>query len=178
MRSLNILRSIVLSIGAAYLIFYQDHSAPVGTRVLQFVTVGLVVGTLVLFKISKPQLTIKEIAAPTSIAFLTAVLALAFGWQFAGEGTDELFVLRSLVFLFVFGMAVLEFTLSFKANPEDVLELRISATLGAITGLLFAFAPLDDLNAVGFLSAYLALSAVQRGVWAATPTNRKKKENA
>jgi hypothetical protein len=64
--------------------------------------------------------------------------------------------------------------LSRKAKTEDVLELRISATLGAMTGLVFYFAPLDDLNAVGFFSAYLALSAVQRAVWAAGPTKGKK----
>ena len=61
-----------------------------------------------------------------------------------------------------------------KAHPDDVLELRISAGLGLITGLVFSLAPLDELNAVGFLSAYLALSAVQRAVWAASPTNRRK----
>jgi hypothetical protein len=82
------------------------------------------------------------------------------------------------VVLFVGGMAVLEFILSLNAKQEDILELRISATLGFLTGLLFSFAPLDDLNAVGFFSAYLAISAVQRGVWAATPTNRKKIKNA
>jgi hypothetical protein len=178
MRQLNILRSIVFSIGAGYLIFSQDHSAPVGIQVLQFVAVALVVVSLVMLRVPSLKLTIKELAIPTGIALMVAILAVAFGGQYAGENTDELFALRSLVFVFVFGMAVLEFILSMKAKLEDVLELRISATLGAVTGLLFCFAPLNDLNAVGFFSAYLAISAVQRGVWAATPTNRKKTENA
>jgi hypothetical protein len=174
MRSLNILRSIVLAIGAAYLIFSQDHSSPVGIRVLQFISFALVIGPLVMLRISKLKLTLKEIAIPTSIAFVIAVMTVLFGGQYEGEDTDELFVLRSLVFLFAVGMAALEFLLSRKAKPEDVLELRISSTLGAITGLVFYFAPLDDLNAVGFFSAYLALSAVQRAVWAAGPTKGKK----
>jgi hypothetical protein len=74
-------------------------------------------------------------------------------------------------------MAVYEFALSRKANPDDVLELRIAAGIGLLTGLVFSLAPLDVGNAVGFLSAYLAISAVQRAVWAATPTNGKKSEN-
>jgi peptidoglycan/LPS O-acetylase OafA/YrhL len=178
MRQLNILRSIVLSIGAGYLIFSQDHSAPVGIQLLQFVSIALVVGSLVMLRVPKLKLSFKEVAIPTGIALVVAILSVALGGQYAGENTDELFTLRSLVVLFVVGMAVLEFTLSLNAKPEDVLELRISATLGALTGLLFSFAPLDDLNSVGFFSAYLAISAVQRGVWAATPTNRKKIKNA
>ena len=74
-------------------------------------------------------------------------------------------------------MAIYELAISRKAAADDVLELRISAGLGLITGLVFSLAPLDELNAVGFLSAYLALSAVQRAVWAASPTNRKKTKN-
>jgi peptidoglycan/LPS O-acetylase OafA/YrhL len=178
MRQLNILRSIVLSTGAGYLIFSQDHSAPVGILVLQFVSIALFIGSLVMLRVSSLKLTLKEIAIPTGIALMVAIMTVAFGGQYAGENTDELFTLRSLVVLFVVGMAVLELVLSRNAKPEDVLELRISATLGALTGLLFCFAPLDDLNSVGFFSAYLAISAVQRGVWAATPTNRKKKKNA
>ena len=101
-------------------------------------------------------------------------MTYVFGGQYEGEVTDELFAFRSIVFLFVMAMAILEFVLSRKAHPDDVLELRISAALSLITGLVFSLAPLDELNAVGFLSAYLALSAVQRAVWAASPTNRRK----
>ncbi|MFM1845778.1 MAG: hypothetical protein RIS19_251, partial [Actinomycetota bacterium] len=99
------------------------------------------------------------------------------GYAQEGEVTDELFAFRSIVFLFVIATAIYELVISRKAHPDDVLELRISAGLGVLTGAVFAFAPLDELNAVGFLSAYLALSAVQRAVWAATPTNRKKSKN-
>lgn len=177
MRSLNILRSIVLAIGAAYLIFSQDHSSSVGIRVLQFVSFALVIGSLVMLRLPKLKLTFKEILIPTALAFVVGAMTVLFGEQFAGEATDELLVLRSLVSLFVLGMAALEFSLSRKANPEDVLELRISAALGVLAGILFCFAPLDDLNAVGFFSAYLAISSVQRAIWAAGPSNGKKSGN-
>lgn len=174
MRSSNILRAAVFSIGAIFLIFSQDHSVAVGMRVLQFVTAALAFGGLILYRSSKARSPFKNFAVPAGIAFVIAAMTYVFGGQYEGEVTDELFAFRSIVFLFVIAMAIYEFVLSRKAHPDDVLELRISAGLGLITGLVFSLAPLDELNAVGFLSAYLALSAVQRAVWAASPTNRKK----
>lgn len=177
MRSLNILQSIVLAIGAAYLIFSQDHSSLVGIQVLQFVSIALVSGSLVMLRIPRLKLTFKEIALPSTLSLLVAAMTLLFGGQFGGVDAEKLLVLRSLVSLFVVGMAALELTFSRRAKPEDVLELRISAGLGVITGLVFCLAPLDDLNAVGFFSAYLALSSVQRAIWAAGPSNGKKSVN-
>jgi hypothetical protein len=174
MRSSNVLRAVVFSIGAIFLIFSQDHSVAVGMRVLQFVTAALAFGGLILYRISKAKSPFKTFGVPAAIAFVIAAMTYFFGGQYEGEVTDELFAFRSIVFLFVMAMAILEFVLSRKAHPDDVLELRISAALSLITGLVFSLAPLDELNAVGFLSAYLALSAVQRAVWAASPTNRRK----
>lgn len=168
MRSLNALRAVVLSLGAAYLIFSQDHSAKVGLHVLQIVTVALVAGALVVFRIPKLKVTFRDILAPTVIALTVAVLSLGL----LTEG--ELFQFKALVILFAVAMAVLEIVLSAKADSGEKTELRISATLGALTGLLFVVAPLNDLNAVGFFSAYLAISAVQRAVWAAGPSKGKK----
>jgi hypothetical protein len=174
MRSSNVLRAAVFSIGAIFLIFSQDHSVAVGMRVLQFVTAALAFGGLILYRSSKARSPLKNFAVPAGIAFAIAAMTYLFGGQYEGEVTDELFAFRSIVFLFVMAMAIYELILSRKAHPDDVLELRIAAGLGFITGLVFSLAPLDELNAVGFLSAYLALSAVQRAVWAASPSNRRK----
>ena len=174
MRSSNALRAAAFSIGAILLIFSQDHSVAIGMRVLQFVTAALAFGGLILYRTSKAISPFKNFAIPAGIAFVIAAMTYVFGGQYEGEVTDELFAFRSIVFLFVMAMAIYELVLSRKAHPDDVLELRISAGLGLITGLVFSLAPLDELNSVGFLSAYLALSAVQRAVWAATPSNRRK----
>jgi hypothetical protein len=174
MRSLNVLRAVVFAIGATFLIFTQDHSVAVGMKVLQFVAAALAFGGLILFRVTKTKSAFKNFGVPAAIAFVTAAMTYVFAGQYEGEVTDELFAFRSIVFLFVMAMAIFEFVLSRKAHPDDVLELRIAAGLGLLTGLVFSLAPLDELNAVGFLSAYLALSAVQRAVWAASPTNRKK----
>ncbi len=177
MRSSNILKAAVFFIGAMFLIFSQDHSVAVGMKVLQFVTSALAFVGLLIFATAKVKSSAKAFAWPSAIAFIIAAMTYAFAGKYEGEVTDELFAFRSIVFLFVIATAIYESVISRKAHPDDVLELRISAGLGALTGAVFAFAPLDELNAVGFLSAYLALSAVQRAVWAATPTNRKKSKN-
>jgi hypothetical protein len=176
MRSSNVLRAAAFAIGAIFLIFSQDHSVGIGMNVLKFVTAGLAFGGIVLYRIAKTKTAFKDYAIPAGIAFVVTLMTVAFGGQYQGEGT-ALFAFRSIVSLFVVSMAIYELAMSRKAHPDDVLELRISAGLGAITGLVFLLAPLDELNAVGFLSAYLALSAVQRAVWAASPTNRKKRTN-
>jgi hypothetical protein len=177
MRSSNILKAAVFFVGAMFLIFSQDHSVAVGMNVLKFVAAALAFGGLILFRTAKTKSAFKDFAIPAALAFVIAMMTVLFGGQYEGEVTDELFAFRSIVFLFVIGTAIYELVISRKAHPDDVLELRISVGLGALAGAVFAFAPLDELNAVGFLSAYLALSAFQRAVWAATPTNRKKSKN-
>ena len=172
---MNSLRAAVFAIGAIFLIFSQDHSVSVGMRVLQFVTSALAFSGLLIFATARTKTSAKTYALPSAIAFIIALMTYALAGKTVGEVADDLFAFRAIVFLFVMAMAVYELVLSRKAHPDDVLELRISAGLGLITGLVFSLAPLDELNAVGFLSAYLALSAVQRAVWAASPTNRKKK---
>ena len=175
MRLMNSLRAAVFAIGAIFLIFSQDHSVSVGMRVLQFVTSALAFSGLLIFATARTKTSAKTYALPSAIAFIIALMTYALAGKTVGEVADDLFAFRAIVFLFVMAMAVYELVLSKKAHPDDVLELRISAGLGLITGLVFSLAPLDELNSVGFLSAYLALSAVQRAVWAASPTNRKKK---
>ena len=177
MRSSNILKAAVFFVGAMFLIFSQDHSVAVGMNVLKFVAAALAFGGIILFRNAKTKSAFKDYAIPAALAFVIAMMTVVFGGQYEGEVTDELFAFRSIVFLFVIATAIYELVISRKAHPDDVLELRMSVGLGVLTGAVFAFAPLDELNAVGFLSAYLALSAVQRAVWAATPTNRKKSKN-
>ena len=170
MRSANILRASIFAIAAAFLIFNQDHSITVGTTVLQFVTAGIAFGGLVLIK-TETDTKRSLIIAPAAISAF--VLGLSF--MFSSGGTDEsnLAVFTGLVAILAGGTAIAEFVFSLKAVDGDKLELRISSALGLLTALVFWLAQLDALNAVGFLSAYLSVSAVQRAIWAAAP---KKKE--
>ena len=168
MRLANSVRAAIFATAAVFLIFYQDHSVEVGMLVLLFVTSALAVAGVVTNRSS-----VKEYLIPTALSFSVAIFTLVF----LLVENDKLFSFRALVFIFAIGLAVYEFVLSRKANPDDVLELRIAAGIGLLTGLVFSLAPLDVGNAVGFLSAYLAISATQRAVWAASPTNGKKTRN-
>lgn len=177
MRSSNALRAVIYSVGAAYLIFSQDHSVAVGMFVLQFVTAALVIGGVVLYRIPKLNVAARDVVVYSAIALVISLATFALGTQFQNDKTHELVVFKALVIAFTLSLAILELVLSSKSEPDDALEFRISATLGALTVVLFLLAPLNDLNAVGFFSAYLALSAVQRAVWAAGPNKRKKSVN-
>ena len=170
MRSANILRASIFAIAAAFLIFNQDHSITIGTTVLQFVTAGIAFGGLVLIK-TETSTKRSLIIVPAAIAAF--VLGLTF--IFSSGGTDEsnLAVFKGLVAILAGGTAIAEFVSSRRAVDGDKLELRISSALGLLTALVFWLAPLDALNAVGFLSAYLSVSAVQRAIWAAAPMKRK-----
>ncbi len=170
MRSANILRASIFAIAAAFLIFNQDHSITIGTTVLQFVTAGIAFGGLVLIK-TETSTKRSLIIVPAAIAAF--VLGLTF--IFSSGETDEsnLAVFTGLVAILAGGTAIAEFVSSRQAVDGDKLELRISSALGLLTALVFWLAPLDALNAVGFLSAYLSVSAVQRAIWAAAPMKRK-----
>ena len=165
MRLANSVRAAIFAAGAGFLIFYQDHSVEVGLMVLLLVTAALAIAGVV-----TKRSAAKEHLIPTALSSLVAVLSLV---ALLVEN-ERLISFRALVFIFAIGMAAYELVFSRKANPDDVLELRIASGIGLLTGLVFSLAPLDVGNAVGFLSAYLAISSVQRAVWAASPTNGKK----
>lgn len=172
MKLANFLRAMVFAVAAAFLIFNQDHTVTTGTQVLQFVATALAFGGLVLFQIDKSAEKKLSIIYPSAIAALVVLLTIVFI-----PSTEEAYLAVFTGFLAIFsGMtAVVEFFASRASESVDKMELRISAGIGALFCLIFWFAPLNGLNAVGFFSAYLAIVAVQRGVWLATP--KTKEEN-
>lgn len=165
MKSINILRAVVFATAAAFLIFVQNHSVTTGLLVLQYVSVAIAFGSLVLFKIDSSEEKYRSIVAPGAIAAAVGIFAL-----FSGSSTVATFTL--LVAVFAAANAFAEFVLSTKSKSSDKLELRISAAIGLLTSVVFAFGQLDDLNAVGFFSAYLSVLAVQRAIWLASPKQK------
>lgn len=164
MKSINILRAIVFATAAAYLIFVQNHSVTTGMLVLQYVSVAIAFGSLVLFKIDSSEEKYRSTVAPGAIAAAVGIFALFSG--------STLATFTLLVAVFAAANAVAEFALSTKSKSSDKLELRISAAIGILTSVVFAFGQLDDLNAVGFFSAYLSVLAVQRAIWLASPKQK------
>lgn len=173
MRANNILRSLVFATGAMFLIFIQDHSAQVGLTVFHLVTVGLGVAGLALAIITRQRISLSKVLTPEGISLVLGIVVLVLVGGSTISAQEQLTYLRVLVSVLSILVAIAELNATRSAQKEDVLELRISASLGLLTGIVFALAPLNALNAVGLFSAYLALSAVQRAVWAATPNKRE-----
>ena len=164
----NLLRVITFAGGAAFLIFSQNHSLTLGVNILLYLTTATGIGGLALLLVPKIKTSMTNLLVPS----LIAVLIFSFGvstWFSGVDASDKtLSTLRVLFGLFVATLAITEITQSFLDKTEDTLELRISGGIGLLATLVFFFVPLDILNTLGILSAYLALSAVQRAVWMAT----------
>ncbi len=170
MKLANILRSIIFASAAAFLIFNQDHSVATGIAVVQYVSVAIAFGSAVIYKLDTSENKLGPIATPGAIAFLIALMSI-----FISPATPQmsLSVLTGLIAAFAGGNAIAEFVLSLRSSKADQLELRISAAIGVLTALVFALGQLDGLNAVGFLSAYLSVLAVQRAIWLASPKSKE-----
>lgn len=166
MQLANYLRAIVFAVAAAFVIFNQDHTVSTGIQVLQFVAAAIGFGGLVLFKIDKSEDKKLPIVIPSSIAAFVVLMTIILS-----PTTEEssVAVFTGLLAVFSGATAVTEFGASRRSESVDKMELRISAAIGLLFCLVFWFAPLNGLNAVGMFSAYLAIVAVQRGVWLATP---------
>ncbi len=171
----NLLRSIIFAVAAVFLIFIQDHSVVLGATVLLVVCalVGFAGLLAILRREAKENFAASLFA---SVISLTVSMFLLTTNGFLGlQNTEgDLFLFRLLVAVFVGGLGLSELIQSFRAEAGDRLEFRISAALGILAALIFVLAPLNDVNAVGFLSAYFALSAAQRGIWLATPGKQVK----
>lgn len=171
----NLLRSIIFAVAAVFLIFIQDHSVVLGATVLLVVSalVGFAGLLTILRKEGKENFAASLFA---SVIALTVSMFLLTTNGFLGlQNTEgDLFLFRILAAIFVGGLALSELAQSFRAEVGDRLEFRISTALGILAALIFVVAPLNDVNAVGFLSAYFALSAAQRGIWLATPGKQVK----
>jgi hypothetical protein len=164
----NLLRAITFAGGAAFLIFSQNHSLTLGVNILLYLTTATSIGGLALLLIPNIKTSITNLLAPSAIALLIFCYGIST-WFGGVDATDKtLSTLRVLFGLFVVALAVTELAQSFLEKNEDTLELRISAGIGILAALVFFLVPMDILNTLGILSAYLALSAVQRGVWMAT----------
>ena len=170
MKLANILRSIIFASAAAFLIFNQDHSVSTGIAVVQYVSVAIAFGSAVLYKIDTSENKVGPIVVPGAIAFLIALMSILISPE---TPETALHLLTGLIAGFAGGNAIAEVFVSLNSPQGDKLELRISAAIGLLTGLVFWLGQLDGLNAVGFFSAYLSVLAVQRAIWLASPKSKE-----
>lgn len=165
----NLLRAIVYAIAAGFLIFTQDHSLSTGATAIEFVGTAIVVAGGALMLIPAVKVPIRILATPVAASFaVTYFLAMTNEVQSQETTETGMFAFRMVVSIFVVCQAINEMWLGLNSTGVDRAELLISAGIGFVTGLIYLFIPLDPVNAVGILSAYFAISAVQRGIWIAS----------
>jgi hypothetical protein len=172
MFAINLLRSITFIGGAAYLIFTQNHSLVLGVNVLLYLATALSIGGLAMLLIPTIKTSMQNLLVPSIAALMVLIFALNSWFGGVTADTRSFSLFNVLVAVLIGSLAATEIAQSFIDSDEDVLELRISGAIGAVATLVFIFAPLDIINALGILSAYLALSAIQRAVWMATAQSK------
>jgi len=169
----NLLRSIVYAIAAGFLIFSQDHSLSIGATAIEFVGAAIVIAGGALMLIPAVKVPVRILATPVVTSFAVTYFFMLTGEVDSQEMTaNGMFAFRMAVALFIVAPAINELWLGSNSDGVDRAELLISAGIGFIAGLIYLFIPLDPVNAVGILSAYFAISAVQRAIWIAS-TSRK-----
>lgn len=165
----NLLRAIVFAITAGYIIFNQDHGYTTAGNAVEFAGAAITLAGGALMFIPNVKVPYRILAVPVSVSFFCAYFVFLEG-EFGGlTSSANHFLPRTVIAIFIAGSAVTEFGLCFDKSIPDQLEVRISAAIGMVATFFFLLAPLDIANTVGFFSAYLAISAVQRAVWVFSP---------
>ena len=169
----NLLRSIVYAIAAGFLIFSQDHSLSIGATAIEYAGSAITLAGGALMLIPAVKVPPRILLAPVIASFGVAYFLMLTNEINAQETTEKgMFAFRMAIAVFVVVPAINELWLAMNSEGVDKAELFISAGLGFVAGLIYLFVPLDAVNAVGILSAYLALSAVQRAIWIASSSRK------
>ena len=147
-----------------FITFSQAHTFAVGTAVMA--AFGLAVGLSSLAYI----LRTKNHTQLAPLMLIATLIGLLSAGTFLYSDIQPL-VFLPLVALFGLSFAALEGYLAKREGFRVGIgrDFALSAGFSLVLGLLFLFAPLDEVSAVGFLGAYLAISGVFWGIAAATP---------
>ena len=170
----NLLRAIVFAITAGYIIFNQDHGYTTAGNAVEYAGAAITLAGGAAMFIPDVKVPYRILAVPVAVSFFCAYFVFLVG-EFGGNSASSYreTLPRVIIGIFIAGSAVTEFGLCFDKTISDRTEMRISAGLGMAATFLFLLAPLDIANTVGFFSAYLAISAVQRAVWVFSPKKVK-----
>ncbi len=164
MRILFGLRAAISFALGILIAFMQAHTYAVGTAVVA--GFGLSLGLLSLGFV----FTTKKASWLSPLMIIATLIGLAGLVSFLIPELQSVLFLP-LVALLGLSFAAFEGYLAKRHRPSTNLgrDFAISAVLSFALGLVFLVAPLDEVSAVGFLGAYLAISGVFWGIAAATP---------
>jgi hypothetical protein len=126
-------------------------------------------GTIAL-GVLRPKQGMRQAVAPGALISLLAAVAAILG--LGGQASSKLAIFQIVVMAYLVLNAAFETYLASKSGFKTIegREHLIAAALAELFTLIYVVLNPEPLNASGFLGAYLALSAVHQGVWAASPT--------
>jgi hypothetical protein len=115
---------------------------------------------------NRPLLSVVPQAVISVLAAVGALLALGT------SAKSQLVVLQVLIMAYLVLNAAFETYLASRVGFRTLegREHLIAAGLAEFFTLIYVVLSPEPLNAAGFLGAYLALSTVQQGIWAASPS--------
>jgi len=147
-----------------FITFSQAHTFAVGMAVMA--GFGLAVGLISLLYIIRT----KSHRQLTPLMLIAIIIGLLSAGTFLYSDIQPVLFLP-LVALFGLSFAAFEGYLAKREGFRFGIgrDFTVSAGFSLVLGLLFLIAPLDEVSAVGFLGAYLAISGVFWGIAAATP---------
>lgn len=174
MRFTLAVRAILAFSGGIVITFAQVHSAEVGVLTLAWFLVAT--GVLVTFMnlvSHKTSTSIQEVPV-TAFALILGILAFMVPLEL---GAATLLALTWLVASWGIVAGALELYAAYAVGFKTALgrDRIISAVLALALGALYLLVELDEIATVGFLGAYLVLSAVHLGIAAASPSVRSEK---
>lgn len=167
---------LALAAGATgiFITFSQSHAVAVGRLAsLMFCIAIAVISAVLLVLPSKRSFKLAWLPSATRLAVAGFVIYLELTWVTGLPAELELLQYRSNIEMLAFGIALTALATNYLARStqqkQTASESLVTMVLSVLAALVFMVAPMDDVNAVGMLGAYLVLLAVNWGVAAASP---------
>ena len=168
MRNLLGYRAGIALVVALVTTFTRPDNATLGLALFGAYAMVLAMGTSVLGALrTKPRLAMNFV--PQAIlAFVGGVAALI---SLGSAPSFQLAALQLLLLLHLTLTGAIEAYLAYRvrANRLEAREHFIAAGLSVAIGLILAFIEPQPVNILGFFGAYLSITAVHLGIWAASP---------
>ena len=148
--------------------FTRPDSAALGLALFGSYALVLSIGTGLIGAVwTKPRVTMLFVPQ-ACLALITGALALA---AISASKSFQLASLQSILLVYLSLSAAIEGYLAYQARAYriEAREHLIAAGLALGIAIILALIEAQPLNILGFFGAYLSITAVHLGIWAASP---------
>lgn len=161
-------RAAIALAAALVITFTRPDRAALGLAIFAGFCLAHGIGSLLIGFLRQKTNPLTNVLPQAIIAVAASALALL---ALGSTASSQLAALQLLVIGYLVLNAAFETYLASRSGFKTVdgREHLIAAGLGALIATIFVATNPEPLNAVGFLGAYFALSAVHQGIWAASP---------